>query len=143
MALHLTEAQLTAIMQHVDANPNVEACGLLGGVGGIVKKVYQIPNIAAQPDVTFQMEANAQVRALTEIDEQGLELVAIYHSHPVGSRTDPSETDLREATYPNAYSVIVVSLGVQRGVSLRAFVTRENRAVEVPVVINSDHDGQV
>lgn len=138
-ALHLTEGQLTAIMQHVDANVPREACGLLGGVGGVVHRVYPIPNIAARPDITFRMEPKAQVAAMVEIDRLGLEIAAIYHSHPPGARTDPSDTDLREMSYPKACIVIVVPPAADELVSLRAFVSHQRQAVEVPIVINSDH----
>jgi [CysO sulfur-carrier protein]-S-L-cysteine hydrolase len=139
-SLYLTDVHLTAIIHHVNAHAPLEACGLLGGIGGIVQTVYPVPNIAARPDITFLMEPKEQVRAMIEIEDHGLEIAAIYHSHPPGSRTDPSATDLRDMLYPNVYMLIVVPSANGGCASLRAFVTRENRAVEVPIVINSDHD---
>jgi [CysO sulfur-carrier protein]-S-L-cysteine hydrolase len=143
MTLYLTDVQLTAIMQHVNANAPNEACGLLGGAGGVVRRVYPVPNIAPRPDVSFRMEPQRQVQAMIEIEDHGMELIAIYHSHPPGSRTDPSAIDLRDAAYPGAYSVIIVPSENPGTASIKAFITHENRAVEVPIVINSDHsDGQ-
>jgi proteasome lid subunit RPN8/RPN11 len=81
-----------------------EACGLLAGIPPRVERVVPVTNIAASP-VRFLMEPQEQVRALHEFDQQGLELLAIYHSHPHGP-AHPSETDLREFAYPGTVMLI-------------------------------------
>lgn len=53
------------------------------------------------------MQPPAQIRAMLEIERYGWELLAIYHSHPIISRFEPSQTDLRENTYPDALMVII------------------------------------
>lgn len=137
MRLYLTEGQLAAIMRHVNTHVPLEACGLLGGLKGVVHRVYQIPNIAMRPEISFRMEPSTQVQAMIEIDKQGMELVGIYHSHPPGSRSEPSETDLRDASYPTALSLIVVPCLDSESTRVRAFMTCNQQAVEVPIVINS------
>jgi proteasome lid subunit RPN8/RPN11 len=45
------------------------------------------------------MDAREQLQALEQIDAEGLELLAIFHSHPRGPAV-PSVTDIEEAVYP-------------------------------------------
>lgn len=75
-----------------------EACGLLAGHGQEVTAIFPIVNELASP-VRFRMAAREQLRVLEQIDAQGLDLLAIFHSHPSGPST-PSATDIVEAVYP-------------------------------------------
>lgn len=68
-------------------------------------KFYPGRNIDASPS-RFTMDPVEVIVALQEIDERGWWLGAIVHSHPHGP-AQPSMTDLREAHYPDALSVIV------------------------------------
>lgn len=89
----------------VSASPQEEVCGLLTGDDrGLVRRCYPIENILHRED-RFKMEPNAQFRALLSMERSGHRLLAIYHSHPSGP-SHPSEIDLREFYYPEAYSII-------------------------------------
>jgi proteasome lid subunit RPN8/RPN11 len=124
---HIIIAQLTR------ERPN-EACGLLAGVGGVVQRVYPIDNILLSP-VAYEMEPHAQVRAMTEIEAQGWEITAIYHSHPAGPPT-PSPTDIAQAYYPDSLYLICApdAHGQWRG---RAFWIVDGAVAEVAVAIES------
>ncbi len=96
---------LRKMFRQVSASPREEVCGLLAGDGrGLVRRCYPIENILHRAD-RFKMETNAQFRALLSLERSGHRLLAIYHSHP-GGPSHPSETDLREFFYPEAYSII-------------------------------------
>ncbi len=79
------------------AHVPLEACGLLAGRNGSVKKVLPVRNQAQSP-VRFVMDPYEQLQAFEWIDSQELELVGIFHSHPAGPET-VSATDIREAAY--------------------------------------------
>ena len=81
-----------------------EACGLVGGVEDSSKVVYEVTNSLRSP-VRFLMDASEQVRALIQIEKSGLDLLAIYHSHPKGPDR-PSQTDMDEFLYPGTASLI-------------------------------------
>jgi proteasome lid subunit RPN8/RPN11 len=132
--LMLTTDQLAEIYAHLDAHKPNEACGLLGGQGGRVLKVYPIPSAAPSP-VRYSMEAGAQVEAMLEMEERGWELIGIFHSHPAGPPV-PSATDLAEAYYPDSAYVICApdSAGHWQA---RAFELREGRAREVELRIEN------
>ena len=52
------------------------------------------------------MDPRDQIDALREMRERGESLFAIYHSHP-DSPPAPSETDLKQAGYPEALYLII------------------------------------
>ena len=87
-----------AMRCHVARRLPLEACGLLGGKNGRAEMSLGIRNAEGSP-VRFRMEPRAQWRAFQRIESAGLELVAIYHSHPNGP-DHPSPTDIAEAMYP-------------------------------------------
>lgn len=84
--------------------PN-EACGFMGGAGGVVEKLYPLPNAAASP-IYYSPAPKEMIAAINDIDDKDKELVGIFHSH-VASAPVPSPTDRREAHYPDAVYLIV------------------------------------
>jgi proteasome lid subunit RPN8/RPN11 len=97
--------------------PN-EACGLVAGKDGRAVKVFAMRNADASP-VTYRLDAKEQLRVFQQMDEEGWDLFAIYHTH-THSEADPSETDRRQAFYPDA-RYLVVSLSDRDNPVLRAF----------------------
>ena len=95
--LSLGRRHLAGMRAHVDSQAPLEACGLLAGTQGRVQAVLPVPN-AAQSRTRFRMEPVGQLKAFDWIDANGMELLAIYHSHPAGPEA-PSPTDIAEAAY--------------------------------------------
>ncbi len=87
-----------------DDAPN-ECCGLVGGNDGVAKSVYRARNAEASP-LRYNLDPQDQFRIMTEMDERGEELSAIYHSH-TASPAYPSQTDINLASYPDALYLIV------------------------------------
>jgi proteasome lid subunit RPN8/RPN11 len=65
--------------------------------------------------------------------EQGEELFGIYHSHP-HSPAEPSDTDLRQAGYPEAL-YLIVSLNTKGVLEMRGFRLRDGQATPVHLEI--------
>ena len=84
--------------------PN-EACGLIAGdrLGGFGTTFHPARNALASP-YRFDLHPEDLVRILDDIERAGLDLVAIFHSHP-RSRAVPSALDRREARYPVPYLI--------------------------------------
>ena len=97
--------------------PN-EACGLIAAVDGKPAKIYAMRNADASP-VTYRLDPKEQLKVFNDIDERGWELWAIYHSH-THSQAYPSETDRRQAFYPEA-RYLIVSLENRDDPELRGF----------------------
>jgi proteasome lid subunit RPN8/RPN11 len=81
-----------------------EACGLLAGIQGLGKAVVPIVNTLHSP-VGFQMDPLEQLNAFNWMEQAGLELLAIFHSHPAGPMV-PSETDIIQFAYPGVIYLI-------------------------------------
>jgi proteasome lid subunit RPN8/RPN11 len=102
--LRLTKNHWETVTTHLTQHLPNEACGLLAGGDGQVQKVYLITNIDHSP-VSYQMAPAELLQALTEMDERGWGLLAIFHSHPAGPPI-PSPTDISQAYYPDsAYAI--------------------------------------
>jgi len=135
MALILTRAQFAQILAHTRAEAPNEACGLLAGTAGCVTHVLPATNVADNPRVEYLMDPHDQLRHFQVIEEQGLELLGIYHSHP-SSPAYPSPTDLAMAYYPEAVYIIVSLMQSDRP-TLRAFRIVEGQISEVDFQLES------
>lgn len=114
--------------------PN-ECCGLLAGKDGRVVARYPIRNADASP-VHYTMDPKEQLRAVLEIDDLGLDLAAIYHSH-THTRAFPSPTDIELAFYPDS-QYIIVSLADDRNPEVRAFSIADGRVTEQAIDMTRD-----
>jgi proteasome lid subunit RPN8/RPN11 len=132
MALYLTNEQTEEMIRHAQREHPNEACGLLAGKDGRVEKVYQMTNADHSP-VTYRLDPEEQYRAFMEIEEEGWELVAIYHSHS-HSPAYPSATDLELAFYPDSLHLII-SLADRDRPTIRAFRIVEGTIEEERVEI--------
>ncbi len=94
----------------------LEACGLVGGAGVELLRFVPCRN-AAQSARRYSISPEDVLAALREFERQGIELRAIFHSHPAGDAR-PSATDIREAMYPGVAHLIV---GGPPDLELRAF----------------------
>jgi proteasome lid subunit RPN8/RPN11 len=75
-------------------------------------------NLDASP-VSYRLDAREQLQAFERIEDEGLELVGIVHTH-THSEAYPSETDVNLAFYPDA-AYLIMSLTDRDRPELRAF----------------------
>jgi len=85
------------MLDHVDRQVPLEACGLLAGKNDRVEKVILVRNQAQSP-ARFVMDPYEQLQAFDWIESNGLDLLGIFHSHPAGPETT-SATDIAETAY--------------------------------------------
>lgn len=119
------------VAQGLDEFPN-ECCGLIAGQDGQATQVYRMRNADASP-VTYRFDPKQQLDVTEEIEDKGWDLFAIYHSH-THSEAYPSETDRRQAFYPEAY-YLVLSLSDRESPVLRAFRIVDEEITEEDVEI--------
>jgi [CysO sulfur-carrier protein]-S-L-cysteine hydrolase len=134
-ALILTPAQLQEIEAHLNACLPNEGCGLLAGKENRCRAVIPITNAHASP-VRFLMQPEEQLKAFQWIEDNGLELLAMFHSHPTGP-PGPSETDLKEFYYPDIVSIICMPL--QDRWEIHAFELNKNNFKEVYLAVIEGH----
>ena len=125
--LQLDDDHYQSLVAHARAEYPNEACALLAGRDGSVERVYTLPNAEASPTF-YVVEPRAQLRAMTEMDDLGLDLVGIFHSH-VATEAYPSRTDVELAAYPDAV-YLILSLADQDAPLLRTFRFGDGRIEE-------------
>ena len=122
--------QLTdEIVAHArDEAPN-ECCGMVAGSDGRATRVFRARNAEASP-MRYTIHPQDQIRIMTEIDENGEELVAIYHSH-TKTPPVPSQTDINLAeNWPDPV-YLICSLADPHEPELRGFEIRNGRVEQI------------
>lgn len=120
------------MLEHIQAEYPLEGCGLLAGQEGQVVWGTAVPNIL-HSETAYEMDALLQIKAMLEIETQGWELLAIYHSHPQGPET-PSATDIAQATYPEAV-YLIISLADWSKPVVRGFTIWGDQVTEIAVTV--------
>lgn len=128
--LVLMKSHWEEMLQHVQQNAPLEACGLLAGKNDAVERIFIVRNQAQSP-VRFVMDPYEQLDAFEWIDSHALDLLGIFHSHPAGPET-VSVTDIAEA----AYEVVHVIWSRSNGEwGARGFWIEDGHVINVPLVL--------
>lgn len=96
IGLRVSSVALEAMVEHCRKEYPNEACGYLAGRAGRVARVFPIHNDAQSPTY-YEMNPEEQLRAQKEMRQEGLEHLAVYHSH-VATEALPSRRDIDRAT---------------------------------------------
>ncbi len=97
---------LEQMIDHAREEAPNECCGMIAGRDGEAVRVFPATNIE-HSQLRFMIDPKEQLRIDREIEDAGLELAAIYHSH-TRTAPKPSETDLIFAKlWPGVLWVIV------------------------------------
>lgn len=93
-----------------DDLPN-EACGYLAGRNGIVTHIFKMTNVDNSPE-HFSFDPEEQFEVLKMARNNGLQILANYHSHPQ-TPARPSEEDISLAFDPEI-SYVIISLANEK-----------------------------
>jgi proteasome lid subunit RPN8/RPN11 len=130
--LELDRVFFDEMVEHgLAAFPN-EACGLLAGKEGRPVKFFAMANQDASP-ASYRLDPREQLKVFDEIEDEDWELLGIFHTH-THSDAYPSETDLRQAFYPEAMYV-VMSLSDRANPVVRAFRIEDGEVAEEEVSV--------
>jgi [CysO sulfur-carrier protein]-S-L-cysteine hydrolase len=103
--MRIARALYDELIAHARADAPNECCGMIASCNGDAVAVHRATNAAASP-LRYVIDGKEQYEIQTAIEDAGLDLGAIYHSH-TRSAPEPSETDINLAFYPDALYVIV------------------------------------
>ena len=111
--LSIPRSVYEGMLWHARAEQPLECCGFLAGVVredgiGEVRLRYPLLNAAASA-VEYDAEPGSLFSAWKDIRRQGMEVLAIYHSHP-RSEPIPSRTDLARNWWGRDVLHVIVSL---------------------------------
>lgn len=136
-SLTIPRAVADQLLVHARSELPNEACGLLAGdlLAGSATAFHPARNAEASP-LRYNVHPDDLVRIVFAIEDDGQDLVAIFHSH-TRSPAIPSATDLRTAQYPDAYYVLATLADPDAGPpeALRAWRIRAGESTEVPLRI--------
>ena len=119
------------MLEHAREEAPNECCGLIGGRDGETRTVYRARNAEASP-LRYNLDPRDQFRIMSEMEERGEDLSAIYHSH-TASPAYPSQTDINLAAYPDAlYLIVSLAEGEE---SLRGFTITDGEVTEVELTV--------
>jgi [CysO sulfur-carrier protein]-S-L-cysteine hydrolase len=103
--MRISRELLDDVIAHARADAPNECCGMIASRNGEAVAVHRARNRAASP-LRYEIDGMEQYKIQSAIEDAGLELGAIYHSH-TRSAPEPSQTDINLAFYPEALYVIV------------------------------------
>jgi proteasome lid subunit RPN8/RPN11 len=119
------------MVEHARKEAPNECCGLIGGTEGEAVSLYRAVNSEGSP-LRYNLDPQDQFRIMSEMDDKGEELAAIYHSH-TASPAYPSQTDINLAAYPDAiYLIVSLADGEE---PLRGFHIRDGEVSEAELEI--------
>ena len=130
--IQLERSHYDEIVAHCQGEYPNEACGLVAGKEGIAVRVIPMRNADASP-ATYRLDAKEQFRVFEEMDDDGLDVYGIFHSH-THSEAFPSGTDRRQALYPEAH-YLILSLQDRSAPLLRGFRILDGEVTEEDVMI--------
>ena len=109
----------------------VEACALLFGEltvdKAVVERVVVAPN-ELQSNVRFEIHPETAVRAFKEAENQGLDFVGFFHSHPAPA--NPSKIDLK---YMKLWGDVIWLIMSSNDWKLAAYKVEDGEPKEVTV----------
>ena len=93
--IRISQKFIDQMIEHSKSEDPNECCGILAGTNGDVYKLYKIRNSSPSP-YRYVMDPQEMLTSIQDADENGIDLVAFYHSH-TPSPAYPAETDTRMA----------------------------------------------
>jgi [CysO sulfur-carrier protein]-S-L-cysteine hydrolase len=132
--VRIARSLLDEIVAHArDDVPN-ECCGMVAGRNGEATRVYRARNAEESP-FRYVIHPSDQFRIMTEIEDRGEEITAIYHSH-TKSPAEPSQTDINLAeNWPDPL-YLICSLADPDAPDLRAWSIRDGSVEEVELNVD-------
>jgi proteasome lid subunit RPN8/RPN11 len=122
------------LIDHALADAPNECCGVIGvrpGAPRDAASVLAATNVAASP-LRFEIDGLEVLRLIEQIDGEGLELGAIYHSH---TRTAPypSQTDINFAAGWPGVEWVILGVADPQSPQVRSYLIDQGQVQEVAI----------
>lgn len=108
------------MLDHASSDSRNEVCGILAGYGknkNLIERIFRGKN-TDRSSVSYQLDPRQQLEIEKELKKEGMEMLAIYHSHPVG-QAYPSPKDVLLAVWDVVY--IIIGLPGDNSPQVKAF----------------------
>jgi proteasome lid subunit RPN8/RPN11 len=132
--MRIAQSLIDEMVAHAREDLPNECCGMVGGDDGEAAVVIPVVNSAASP-LRFEMDPQGQYNALKAIEDDGKEMLAIYHSH-TKSAAYPSQTDVNQAVAWPEQIYLIVSLADPDAPDVKAYLLQDLRIADVEIVVS-------
>jgi proteasome lid subunit RPN8/RPN11 len=132
--MRISQALIDEMVAHAREDLPDECCGLIGGRDGEAVSVHRVDNAAASP-LRYEMDPKAQYDAYKAIEDDGQELLAIYHSH-TKSAAYPSQTDVNQAVAWPDQIYVIVSLQDADAPDVKAYLLKDLKIADVELLVH-------
>lgn len=128
----LSQSHYSKILEIVQQQAPLEACGIIAGIGQTSKELYPITN-TLNSTVEYLMNPQEMVHVFWEIERKNWEPIAFFHSHPA-SYPIPSQTDIDRNYY---YETPQLIIGREKGrwIILGYLLTKEDyKQIKIEII---------
>ncbi len=129
---NLEKNYVDEMIAHASSEAPNECCGILAGLKGRVLKLYRTTNAEHSP-FRYSLEPSELIAVYREIEKNGWELLAVYHSH-THTEAYPSPTDVKSASLPGSL-YLIISLNKPDQPVMRGFSIVEGKITEAELRI--------
>jgi len=134
--MDISSELLDEVVAHALEDPKIECCGLVAVEMGpdrrkTATRVYRAENIHASA-LKFEIDPLELYRLTREIEDNGWEMGAVYHSH-VRSEPKPSQTDISFAAHAGDIEWIIVGHASGEVPIVRSYLIEQGKVREVPL----------
>jgi proteasome lid subunit RPN8/RPN11 len=129
--MQISQTLIDEMIVHAREDLPNECCGMIGGSDGAATSVIRVTNAAASP-LRYEMDPQGQYDGLKAIEDEGAELLAIYHSH-TKSAAYPSQTDVNQAVAWPEQIYVIVSLADEEAPDVKAYLLKDLRIADVEI----------
>jgi [CysO sulfur-carrier protein]-S-L-cysteine hydrolase len=132
--VRISQSLVDEMVAHAREDLPNECCGMVGGKDGEATEVIRVTNAAATP-LRYEMDPQGQYNALKQIEDDGGELLAIYHSH-TKSAAYPSQTDVNQAVAWPEQIYVIISLADEDAPDVKAYLLKDLRIADAEFEIS-------
>ena len=132
--MKIPRALVDEMIAHAREDLPNECCGMVAGLDGEATEVIRVENAAASP-LRYEMDPKAQYEAWKSIEDDGKELLAIYHSH-TKSAAYPSQTDVNQAVAWPDQVYVIVSLEDADAPDVKGYWLKDLRIADAEITID-------
>jgi proteasome lid subunit RPN8/RPN11 len=129
--MRISQSLVDEMVAHAREDLPNECCGMIGGRDGEATEVIRVANAAATP-LRYEMDPQEQYNALKAIEDEGGELLGIYHSH-TKSAAYPSQTDVNQAVAWPEQIYVIVSLANEDAPDVKAYLLNDLKIADVEI----------
>lgn len=129
--MRISQQLIDEMVAHAREDLPNECCGMIGGREGEASSVIRVENSAASP-LRYEMDPQEQYNALKAIEDDGGELLGIYHSH-TKSAAYPSQTDVNQAVAWPEQIYVIVSLADEDAPDVKAYLLKDLKIADVEI----------